>query len=67
MNVIRGKFNRRKMAGFAGIETLSIIDSRLAEESEKGYLKTEKLKGGNYQYILYPKPTKEIYLNNGTG
>jgi len=66
MNVMRGKFNKRKMAGFAGIETLTIIDSRLAEESEKGYLKTEKIRGGNYRYILYSEPVEEIILSSET-
>ena len=64
MNVMRGKFSKRDMAGFAGIETLSIIDSRLAEESEKGYLKTEKMKGGIYQFILFSEPVQELILSN---
>jgi len=64
MNVMRGKLNLKDMAGFAGIATLTIIDSRLAEESEKGYLKTEKIRGGIYQFILYSEPVQELILSN---
>lgn len=65
MNILSGKLGKRDMAKFAGVETLSEIDSSLARLANMGYLKYRKIKGGIYKFTLYPEPIKEIELNNG--
>ena len=67
MNILKGKLNRRDMAKFAGVETLSEVDKSLARLANMGYLKYRKIKGGIYKFTLYPEPIKEIELNNETG
>ena len=67
MNVLRGKLDKKNMARFAGVETLSAVDKSLARLADQGYLRYSKIKGGKYQFILYPEPIKEIELNNETG
>lgn len=64
MNILKGKLNKRDMARFAGVETLSKVDNSLARLADQGYLKYKKIKGGIYQFILYPEPIKEIILSN---
>ena len=54
------------MAKFAGVK-IKNIDESLANLADMGYLEYRKLKGGKYQFILYPEPVKEIELNNGKG
>lgn len=66
MNILKGKLNRRDMARFAGVETLSKIDESLARLADQGYLKYEKIKGGIYKFTLYPEPVKELTLSNGS-
>jgi len=65
MNVLKGKLNKRDMARFAGVETLSKVDESLARLADQGYLKYKKIKGGIYKFTLYPEPIREIELNNG--
>ncbi|MBA7540720.1 hypothetical protein ES705_33022 [subsurface metagenome] len=67
MNVLRGKLNKKNMAKFAGVETLSAVDKSLARLADMGYLRYKKIKGGIYKFTLYPEPIKEIELNNETG
>ena len=66
MNVIRGKLGKRKMAKFAGVKCQD-VDKSLADLANMGYLEYKKLKGGKYQFTLYPEPIKEIELNNEKG
>lgn len=65
LNILKGKLNKKQMARFAGVETLSEVDKSLARLSDQGYLKYEKIRGGIYQFILYPEPVKELTLNSG--
>jgi predicted transcriptional regulator len=67
MNVLSGKLNKKNMAKFAGVETLSAVDKSLARLADMGYLKYEKIRGGIYKFTLFPEPIKEIELNNETG
>ncbi|MBA7496507.1 hypothetical protein ES702_07116 [subsurface metagenome] len=67
MNVLRGKLNKKNMARFAGVETLSAVDKSLARLADQGYIRYKKIKGGIYKFTLYPEPVKEIELNNGAG
>ena len=64
MNILRGKLNKKDMARFAGISTLTEVDQGLARLADMGYLKYKKIKGGIYQFTLYPEPVKELTLNN---
>jgi len=64
MNILKGKLNRKEMAKFAGVETLSDVDKSLANLASLGYLKYKKIKGGKYQFILYPEPVRELTLSN---
>jgi len=66
MNILRGRLNKRDMARFAGVETLSEIDKSLARLADLGYLEYKKIKGGNYQFTLYSEPVKELTLSNGS-
>ena len=52
------------MARFAGIATLTEVDQGLARLADQGYLKYEKIKGGIYQFILYPEPVRELDLKS---
>ena len=64
MNILKGKLGKRKMAQFVGVETLSKVDVSLARLADQGYLEYKKIKGGIYQFILYPEPVKELELNS---
>ncbi|MBA7495744.1 hypothetical protein ES702_06333 [subsurface metagenome] len=64
MNILRGKLNKRDMARFAGVVTISAVDESLARLADQGYLKYRKIKGGIYQFTLYPEPVKELQLSN---
>lgn len=64
MNILKGKLNKRDMARFAGVVTLSKVDKSLAKLADQGYLKYEKVKGGDYRFTLYPEPIKELTLSN---
>lgn len=64
MNILRGRLNKRDMARFAGIETLSKIDESLTRLADQGYLRYKKIKGGMYKFTLYPEPIKELQLSN---
>ncbi len=63
---MRGKLGKRKMAKFTGVKCQD-VDKSLADLASMGYLEYKKLKGGKYQFTLYPEPVKEIELNNETG
>jgi len=67
MNILKGKLNKKDMAKFAGVETLSAVDKSLARLADQGYLRYNKIKGGIYKFTLYPEPIKEVELNNETG
>ncbi|MBA7560494.1 hypothetical protein ES695_03495 [Candidatus Atribacteria bacterium 1244-E10-H5-B2] len=67
MNILKGKLNKKDMARFAGVETLSAVDKSLARLADMGYLKYKKIRGGNYKFTLYPEPIKELKLTNETG
>ena len=66
MNILKGKLNKKDMARFAGVETLSKVDESLARLADMGYLRYRKVKGGIYRFILYPEPVKELQLGNET-
>ncbi|MBA7591858.1 hypothetical protein ES708_34027 [subsurface metagenome] len=51
------------MAKFAGVKVKD-IDRSLVNLANLGYLEYRKVKGGEYQFILYPEPVMEIKLNN---
>ena len=63
MNIMKGKLGKREMAKFAGVKCQD-VDRSLANLASLGYLEYKKMKGGIYQFILYPEPVKEIVLNN---
>jgi len=63
MNILKGKLGKRKMAKFAGVK-IKDVDRSLANLASLGYLEYKKLKGGKYQFILYPEPVKELQLGN---
>jgi len=67
MNILRGKLNKRDMAKFAGVETLSAVDESLARLADQGYIRYSKIKGSIYKFTLYSEPIKEVELNNETG
>ena len=67
INILKGKLNKKNMAKFAGVETLSKVDESLDRLANQGYLKYKKLKGGIYKFTLFPEPIKEIELNNEAG
>ena len=64
MNILKGKLGKRKMAKFAGVKVKD-VDRSLARLADQGYLEYRKVKGGEYQFVLYPLPVNEIKLNNG--
>ena len=64
MNILKEKLNKKDMARFAGIATLTEVDQGLARLADQGYLKYEKIKGGIYQFILYPEPVRELDLKS---
>ena len=61
INILKGKFNKKQMASFAGVK-LQELDVSLDHLSNLGYLKYEKIRGGKYQFVLYPEPIREIQL-----
>jgi len=64
MNILKGKLNKREMSRFVGVKSCD-VDKSLANLSNQGYLKYKKIKGGRYQFVLYPEPVKELTLSNG--
>jgi len=68
LNVLRGKLNKKNMAKFAGVETLSAVDKSLARLADMGYLRYSKIKGGMYKFTLFSDPIeKELTLDNEAG
>ena len=65
MNILKGKLGKRRMAKFAGVKCQD-VDRSLANLASLGYIEYKKIKGGKYQFILYPEPVREIILNNET-
>ena len=59
MNILKGKLNKKEMARFTGIKSRE-LDRSLAHLTGLGYLKYKKIKGGRYQFILYPEPIREL-------
>jgi len=66
INILKGKLNKKDMARFVGVETLSKVDNSLNRLSDMGYLEYKKIKGGIYRFTLYPEPVKvkELEFNN---
>jgi len=62
MNILKGILNRKEMSRFAGVKPRE-LDKSLARLADQGYLKYGKIKGGKYQFILYPRPVRELELN----
>ena len=63
MNILKGKLGKRKMAKFAGVKCQD-VDRSMAHLASLGYLEYKKMKGGEYQFTLYPEPVKELTLSN---
>ena len=63
MNILKGKLNRKNMARLAGVKSRE-LDKSLTRLADQGYLKYKKIKGGIYQFILYPEPVRELELRN---
>jgi len=63
MNILKGKLNRKNMARLAGVKSRELYKS-LTRLADQGYLKYKKIKGGIYQFILYPEPVRELELRN---
>jgi len=63
MNILKGKLNKKEMARFTGVESRE-LDKSLADLADMGYIKYRKNKG-EYHFILYPEPVRELELNNG--
>ncbi|MBA7586758.1 hypothetical protein ES695_21760 [Candidatus Atribacteria bacterium 1244-E10-H5-B2] len=61
MNILKGKLNKKEMARFAGVK-IKDVDRSLANLANMGYLKFNKIKGGKYQFILYPEPVRIMEL-----
>lgn len=59
MNILKGKLNKKEMAKFTGVKSRE-LDRSLAHLVSLGYLKYKKIKGGKYQFILYPEPVREL-------
>ncbi|MBA7543149.1 hypothetical protein ES705_35476 [subsurface metagenome] len=57
MNILKGKLNKKEMARFAGVK-IKDVDRSLANLANMGYLKFKKIKGGKYQFMLYPEPVR---------
>lgn len=66
MNILKGKLNKKEMSRFVGVKSRD-VDKSLANLSDQGYIKYKKIKGGKYQFILYPEQVKELTLSNGSG
>lgn len=66
MNILKGRLNKRDMARFAGVATISKVDKSLVRLANMGYLRYRKTKGGIYKFTLYPEPIKELTLSNET-
>jgi len=62
MNILRGKLNKIQMSKFVGVE-IRELDKSLSHLINLGFLRCRKLKGGKYQFILYPEPVRELELN----
>ncbi len=57
MNILKGKLNKEEMARFTGVKPRE-VDKSLTYLSDLGYIKYRKVKGGKYQFILYPEPVR---------
>ncbi len=61
MNILKGKLNKKEMARFTGVRPRE-VDKSLTHLSDLGYIKYRKIKGGKYQFILYPEPVRIMEL-----
>ena len=61
MNILKGKLNKKEMARFVGVESRE-VDKSMARLASLGWLKYNKIKGGKYQFILYPEPVRIMEL-----
>jgi len=61
MNILKGRLNKKQISKFLGVEPWK-VDESLANLSGMGYLDYRKIKGGKYQFILYPEKINEIQL-----
>ncbi|MBA7576084.1 hypothetical protein ES708_17921 [subsurface metagenome] len=61
MNILKGKLGKKEMARFTGVKPRE-LDSSLARLANLGWLKYNKIKGGKYQFILYPEPVRIMEL-----
>lgn len=49
------------MAKFTGVNPRE-LDITLERIADQGFIKYEKVKGGKYQFILYPEPVRELEI-----
>jgi len=64
LNILKGKLNKKEMAKFTGVKPRE-LDITLKRIANQGFIKYEKVKGGEYQFILYPEPVRELEIKNG--
>lgn len=57
---LKGRLNKKQISKFLGVE-LWKVDESLAHLSGMGYINYKKIRG-QYQFILYPEPVKELKL-----
>jgi Fic family protein len=62
MNILKGKLNKKQMTKFAGVE-IQEVDKSLNRLKNLGFLRYKKIKG-QYQFILYPEPVRELEITN---
>jgi predicted transcriptional regulator len=63
INILKGRLTKNEISRFVGVEEKD-IEKSLDHLSNLGFLKYEKIRGGKYQFILYPEPVREMELNS---
>jgi len=63
INILKGKLNQKNMSKFVGVLPQD-VDKSLSYLSDLGYIRYQKIKGGIYDFILYPQQIKEYQLGN---
>jgi predicted transcriptional regulator len=61
INILKGRLTKNEISRFVGVEEKD-IEKSLDHLSYLGFLKYEKIRGGKYQFVLYPEPIREIQL-----
>lgn len=61
IHILKGKLNKKEMAKFTGVNPRE-LDITLERIADQGFIKYEKVKGGKYQFILYPEPVRELEI-----